>query len=89
MLKLKIVKTDKYSNYFLKDDKGKEYEVNINFMNMDKPKLGSYIYINESSINENVSLNYEVVEKYDIKDEDESIILIIDNKKIYLERRYG
>ena len=89
MLKLKIIQTDKYANYVLEDKDKKRYEVNINFMNMEKPKLGSIIYIPESVIKENISLNFGMVEDANLKDEDELIALVIDNNKIYLERYYG
>ena len=89
MIKLTIVETDEYANYILEDITGKKYDVNINFMDMDKPKVGTIIYIPKSVIDENVSLNYGKILDKDLKDENELLLLVTDNKKIYLERFYG
>ena len=89
MIKLKIIKTNEYANYVLEDKDGKTYEVNINFMNMDKPKIGDYIYIQENVLKEDVSLNYGVIDKNEKMSEDELILLIQNGEKIYLQRFYG
>ena len=89
MIKLKIIKKDKYCNYILEDKDKNKYDVNINFMNTNKPSLGSTIYIQESVLKENVSLNYSPIEKEDDFNEDEIIKLVDKNKEIYLVRLYG
>ena len=89
MKKFKIIKCDRFSNYELEDVDGKKYQVNINFMDIDKPICGTIIYIQESVLKEKVSLNYGPVEKDKDVDENELIVLSYDNNKIYLERFYG
>lgn len=46
------------------------------------------IYIPESVLKEKVSLNYGKVEDNNIKEE-ELMLLVKENKKIYLQRFYG
>ena len=89
MLKLEIIENDEYANYVLKDKDGKKYNVNINFMNMEKPKLGTIIYIPESVVNENISLNYDVVGYEKLEDEKDLIMVVNGEEKIYLQRYYG
>ena len=88
MIKLKIVENDEYANYILKDNDGKKYEVNINFMNMKKPKVGTIIYIDESVLAENVSLNYGKPDG-DLVEEKELMIVVQGEEKTYLKRYYG
>ena len=88
MIKLKIIEKDEYANYVLENSKEKKYEVNINFMGIE-PKIGNTIFIEESLLKENVSLNFGIVESdKDIK-EDELIVLLDNDSKIYLQRFYG
>ena len=47
MIKLMIKSKDEYTNYVLEDNNGKSYDVNINFMEIDIPNIGDYIYIPE------------------------------------------
>ena len=89
MIKLEIIEVDEYANYILKDNDGNTYDVNINFINMDKPKVGSIIYIQKSIIDENVSLNYGLIGENTIKNENELMMISYCNDKKYLERYYG
>ena len=88
MIKLKIVENDGYANYTVEDNDGKKYEVNINFMNMEKPKVGTIIYIDESVLAENVSLNYGKPDG-DLVEEKELMIVVQGEEKTYLKRYYG
>ena len=88
MIKLEIINNDQYSNYILRDSKGVLFDININFMNMKKPTIGSVLCMNKDLLEENVSLNFGRLTNNELK-EDELIILEVDNKKIYLERFYG
>ena len=88
MLKLEVI-FNEYANYILKDKDGNEYEVNINFIDIDKPKIGTIIYIQKSVLDEKVSLNYGLVDKDSINNEDEIIMLSEGEKKKYLQRFYG
>lgn len=88
MIILKVVEKDEYANYILKDNDGKKYEVNINFMNMEKPKVGTIIYIDELVLAENVSLNYGKPDG-DLTEEKELMIIVQGEEKIYLKRYYG
>ena len=89
MLKLTITKNDEYANFVLEDNTGKEYEANINFMNIEKPKVGTEIYIQKEVLDENVSLNYGPVSESVPAKEDELIVIVNGNEKKYLQRYYG
>ncbi len=89
MIKLTIIENDEYANYVLKDTDGNTYDVNINFMNMDKPKVGTIIYIPKSVIEEKVSLNYDKIDLKELTDENEIIVLQNGDQKLFLERYYG
>ena len=88
MIKLVIKSKDKYANYVLEDN-NKTYDLNINFMGVGIPNIGDYIYIPEKILSENVSLNYGLLDNNDNIDEDELMILVNNNKKLYLQRYYG
>ena len=87
MIKLMIVDKDEYCNYVLRDS-SKTYKVNINFIGIEKPSIHDYIYIPEKVLNEKVSLNYGTIENENIN-EDELILILKNNQKIYLQRLYG
>lgn len=89
VIKLTIVKNDEYANYIVEDSSGKSYDVNINFMEIEKPQVGTIIYMDESVLNENVSLNYGPVNNEALKDEKEIMLIVIDGNKKYLQRYYG
>ncbi len=89
MIKLMIKSKDEYSNYVLEDNNNKKYEVNINFIDVELPTIGDYIYIPEEVLKENVSLNYGLIDKSDNVDEEDLILMIRNNNKIYLQRFYG
>ena len=87
MIKLKIKSIDEYCNYVLEND-NKTYEVNMNFMSINKPSVEDYIYMPEKLLKENVSLNFGPVEN-DNLNEDEIIVLLNKENKIYLQRFFG
>ena len=87
MIKLMIKSKDEYSNYILENN-NKTYEVNINIIGTNILEVGNYIYMPEEVLKEKVSLNYGPIEGNDIK-EDEVILLMKNNEKIYLQRYYG
>ena len=89
MKKLIIKSKDEYSNYVLEDNKNNIYEVNINFINVELPNIGSCLYIPEKVLEEKVSLNYALIEDTTNIDEYELITIIQNDKKIYLQRFYG
>ena len=89
MKKLKIINKDEYSNYVLEDNNGMEYELNINFMNIDYPKIGTILYVPESVLKENVSLNYGLIDEKTIENKEELIVVVYNDKKLYLQRYYG
>ena len=47
MKKLFIKSKDEYSNYILEDNKNNIYEANINFIDIESPIIGAYIFIPE------------------------------------------
>ena len=87
MIKLKIKSIDEYCNYVLESD-NKVYEVNINFMDINKPSEGDYVYMSEETLRENVSLNYGPINNDNLNEND---IIVLSNKgnKIYLQRFFG
>ena len=87
MIKLVIKSKDEYSNYVLEGN-DKTYEANINFMNVELPSIDDTIYIPEKVLKEKVSLNYSIVDNSNI-DEEELIVIVKNNNKIYLQRYYG
>ena len=89
MIKLIVKSKDEYSNYVLEDNKNNIYEVNINFINVELPNIGSCLYIPEKVLEEKVSLNYGLIEDTTNIDEYELITIIQNDKKIYLQRFYG
>lgn len=88
MIKLVIKGKDSYSNYVLEGN-DKIYEVNINFMDIELPIEGDYLYIPEKVLNEEVSLNYGIVDNSDNIVEEDLLLLVKNNNKIYLQRFYG
>ena len=89
MKKLFIKSKDEYSNYILEDNKNNIYEANINFIDIESPIIGTYIFIPEKVLEEKVSLNYGKIKDITNTNEDKLIIIIQNNKKLYLQRFYG
>ena len=69
MIKLKIKSIDEYCNYVLESD-NKVYEVNINFMDINKPSEGDCIYMPEKALKENVSLNFGPINNDNLNEDD-------------------
>jgi len=89
MIELTIIQSDEYANYKLIDKDGNKYDLNINFMGIEKPKVGTEIYIHKSVIEENVSLNYGLVDQENKPKDDELIVISYEGKQRYLQRFYG
>ena len=89
MKKLIVKNKDEYSNYILEDSKNNIYEVNINFIDVELPTIGSYLYIPEKVLKERVSLNYGLIKDTTNINEDELITIIQNEKKLHLQRFYG
>ena len=89
MIKLRIVEKDGYANYVLIDNNNNKHEVNINFMGVEKPNVGAEIYIDESVLKENVSLNFGNPGLDKVEDERELIQVVENGEKRYLQRYYG
>ena len=89
MTKFTVVETDYYSNFVLEDENKNRYEVNINFMDMPKPKVGRVIYMDKSLLDEKVSLNFG--KKNDMIDTDENEVIKVEYEgfEIELQRYYG
>ena len=88
MIKLTIKSKDNYSNYVLEGN-NETYDVNINFMDVELPAIGDYLYIPEKVLKEKVSLNYGIIENSNNIDEEELMVIVKNNNKIYLQRFYG
>ena len=87
MIKLVLKSKDEYCNFVLESN-DKTYEVNINFMNVELPSIGDTIYIPEKVLKDKVSLNYSIVDNSNI-DEEELMVIVKNNNKVYLQRYYG
>jgi len=93
MIKLKIIEIKDY-NYNLIDTSGNEYNINIEFFDIDKlPKVNDSIYINKKLLKDRVfcfgTFDSSYGRKIEDIDDEEIIVLNIDNELIYLKRLYG
>lgn len=93
MIKLKIVKIDNFK-YYLSSENNKEYELKIEFHDIDKPKVNDYIFMDEDLLSINYLLAFGSIDSsygHTIKSShDKDVIVIIsDNKEIFLKRLYG
>ena len=95
MKKLMIAKKDNYE-YVLKDTDNKEYQFNIEFYNVEKlPEVGDYLFMSEKMLQENNAvLSLDILEseygrKIENADDDDIVVLMINEEKIYLKRVYG
>ena len=95
MKKLMIVKKDKYE-YELKDTDNGEYQLNMEFYNVGKdPEVGDFLFMSEKLLQENNAvLSFDTFEsEYGRKIEnaldDDIVVLMIKDEKIYLKRVYG
>ena len=86
MIKLRIVEKDGYANYVLIDNNNNKHEVNINFMGVEKPNVGAEIYIDESVLKENVSLNFGNPGLERVADEKELIQVIENGEKMTISK---
>ena len=83
--------------YFLKDSDMNEYILNMEFYDIDKiPKVGDKFNMHKNMVNnlDNYLYSFGNVDaiygkKIDNLLDEDIIVLLIDNKKIYLKRFYG
>lgn len=99
MIKLKIVEKNGYT-YKLKDEKEKEYNMILEFLDIDKiPQEGDYIFIAEMLLNPSYNgystrytfgnLNSIYGKNKIFLDNIDIIMIMIEDKEIYLKRLYG
>ena len=94
MRKLMIVKKDNYE-YVLKDTNNKEYQFNMEFYNIKRnPEIGDYLFMSEKILKENTFLSFDILEseygrKIENANDDDLVVLVINEEKIYLKRVYG
>ena len=94
MQKLMIVKKDNYE-YFLQALDNKEYQFNMEFYNVERnPEVGDYLFMSEKILKENTFLSFDVLEseygrKIENADDEDIVVLMINEEKIYLKRVYG
>ena len=95
MKKLMIIKKDRYV-YTLKDTDNNMYQFNIEFYNIEKnPEVGDYLFMSEKILQENNSvLSFDCIEseygrKLKNATDDDIVVLMINEEKIYLKRVYG
>ncbi len=95
MIKLIIEDIVDY-DYFLKDKEDNKYRFNIQFYDLDtKPKVGDSLFVHEKLLDDvNCVFSFGPIDgKYgkDIisSNDIDIVVLVIDDKKIYLKRYYG
>ena len=95
MKKVVINKIDKYQ-YELKDIDNRIYHFNIEFYNLEKEvKVGDSIYMSENILKEEYSvLSFDTLDSnygknINTEEDEDLIVLLVDNEKIYLKRVYG
>lgn len=95
MKKLIIDNINNY-DYYLKDEYEKLYKLNIEFYDLvDDIKIGDYIYMNEELFEEKNTLysfgplTGECGRKITSSTDKDIIVLISNDKEIYLKRYYG
>lgn len=94
MIRLRIDKVDGY-NYFLRDVENSEYILNIEFYDLEyKSGSNDYIFINEKVLKENNFFNFRPLDNVygrtiSSSDDPDILILVTENKKIYMKRIYG
>ena len=95
MKKLEINKIGKYE-YELKDSDHKIYHFSMEFYDTEKqPKTGDFIFMSEKLLRDDYAvLNFgSLGSKYgrniETADDDDLIVLLVDDEKIYLKRVYG
>ena len=94
MIRLRIDNVDGY-NYFLRDSGNSEYILNIEFYDLEyKPGSNDYIFINEKVLKENNFFNFGPLDNVygrtiSSSDDPDILILVTENKKIYMKRIYG
>lgn len=92
-----VIKDISGYNYYLIDKNGYEYNLNIEFYDLEnKPKINDKIYMNKSLLSKpiNQTLSFgSLVGNYGRKitssDDEDIIILKRNDKNIYLKRFYG
>ena len=92
--KLQIEEIDKY-NYNLIDNQNNKYKLNISFYGLEKePKSGDYLLINEKLLKEYALLSFGPLDgiygrQIKSSDDEDVVILLLGNDRIYLKRYYG
>jgi len=92
MIKLVIDNIDGYIYSLISYD-NKRYNINMEFYNIEKPEIGNILYLNKSLLKERI-LSFDYLDSSygkDITDPNNKdiIVLVKDNKNIYLKRIYG
>ena len=87
MVKLYVDNISDYE-YYLSDDKGNRYILNIELYNtMEKIEISDIIYIDGSLLKINIPLSFELLDSN--SDEKEILIINKKDKMVYLKRVYG
>ena len=89
-----IIKKNNY-DYTLKDIYNNEYQFNMEFYSIKRnPEIGDYLFMSEKILKENTFLSFDILEseygrKIENANDDDIIVLVINEEKIYLKRVYG
>lgn len=87
MVKLYVDNISDYE-YYLRDDRGNRYILNIELYNtMEKIEISDIIYIDGSLLKINIPLSFELLDSN--SDEKEILIINKKDKMVYLKRVYG
>ncbi len=94
MVKLEVIKKERYI-YTLKDEKSKEYILNLEILDMEKGlEVGDNIYISNELLKYSANYTFGNLDnmygKSNISLNDIDVIKVVkDNEEIYLKRLYG
>ena len=89
MIKLILNKINDFS-YVFKDNNDKEYTMNIQFYNIEKPSVGDIFYFSDKILNEKNLFSFGPLNNEDPNITIDDIIKAnINGSDIYLQRYYG
>ncbi len=93
-MKQVIIENIEDYNYYLKDKEKNDYKITIMFYDIELPKVNDCLIINKELLKEKGILNLGLMDDYygrniENKKDKDLVILIKDNKEIYLKKLYG
>ena len=93
MIRLILTNNDNFLYNFI-DEKGNTYTKDIEFIDVDKPNIGNFVYMSDVLLHSNDLLSFGSLDsnygRPNLDLDDVDIIKVVDgDKEIYLKRLYG